>query len=54
MSSKKFNPFQDFQGDEIQKRSRKIFTARYACRNADLNLTGVSGTTNRFIFQRIN
>ena len=54
MSSKKFNPFKDFQYDQIQKSSRKIFSARYECRNADLNLTPVTGTTNWFIFQRIN
>ena len=50
----KFNPFKDFQSDQIQRRSRKIFTAQYACRNADLNLTLVTGTTNGFIFQIIN
>ena len=53
MSSKKLNPFRDFQSDEIQS-SRKIFTAHYACRNAALNLTPVTGTTNGFIFQIIN
>ena len=52
----KFNPFKDFQSDQIQRSSRKIFTAQYACRNADLNLTLVTarGTTNGFIFQIIN
>ena len=54
MSSMKFNPFKDFQSDQIQRSSRKIFTAQYACRNADLNLTLVTGTTNGFIFQVIN
>ena len=54
MSSKKFNPFKDFQSDQIQRSSRKIFTAHDACRNADLNLTLVAGTTNGFIFQIIN
>ena len=54
MSSKKLNPFKDFQSDQIQRSSRKIFTAHYACRNAALNLTPVTGTTNRFIFQIIN
>ena len=34
--------------------SRKIFTAHYACRNATVNLTPVTGTTNGFIFQIIN
>ena len=34
--------------------SRKIFTAHYACRNAALNLTPVTGTTNGFICQIIN
>ena len=46
MSSKKLNPFKDFQSDQIQRSSRKIFTAHYACRNAALNLTPVTGTTN--------
>ena len=46
MSSKKFNAFKDFQSDQIQRSSRKMCTAHYACRNADLNLTLVSGTTN--------
>ena len=32
----------------------EIFTAHYKCRNADLNLTLVTGTTNRFIFQIID
>ena len=32
----------------------KYFTAHYACRNAALNLTPVTGTTNGFIFQIIN
>ena len=54
MSSKKFNPFKDFQSDQIQRSSRKIFTAQYARRNADLNLTLVTGTTNGFIFQIIS
>ena len=54
MSSKELNPFKDFQSDQIQRRSRKIFTAHYACRNAALNLTPVTGTTNGFIFQIIN
>ena len=48
------NPFKDFQSDQKQRSSRKIFTAHYACRNAALNLTPVTGTTNRFIFQIIN
>ena len=51
MSSKKFNPFKDFQSNQIQRSSREIFTAHYACKNADLNLTR---TTNGFIFQIIN
>ena len=54
MCSKKFNPFKDFQSDQIQRSSRKIFTAHYACRNAALNLTPVMGTTNGFIFQIIS
>ena len=48
------NPFKDFQSDQIQRSSRKIFTAHYACRNADLNLTLVTGTANGFVFQIIN
>ena len=39
---------------KIQRSSRKIFTAHYACRNAALNLTPLTGTTNGFIFQIIN
>ena len=54
MSSKNLNPFKDFQSDQIQRSSRKILTAHYACRNAALNLTPVTGTTNGFIFQIIN
>ena len=57
MSSKKLNPFKDFQSDQIQRSSCKmfrIFTAHYACRNDALNLTPVTGTTNGFIFQIIN
>ena len=54
MSSKQFYPFKDFQSDQIQKSSRKIFTVHYACGNADLNLTQVTETTNGFIFQIIN
>ena len=54
MSPKKLNPFKDFQSDQIQRSSRKIFTAHYACRNAALNFTPVTGTTNGFIFQIIN
>ena len=50
MSSKKLNPFKDFQSDQIQRSSR----SHYACRNAALNLTTVTGTTNGFIFQIIN
>ena len=30
MSFKKLNPFKDFQSDQIQRSSRKIFTAHYA------------------------
>ena len=51
MSSKKLNPFKDFQSDQIQRSSRKIFTAHYACRNAALNLTPVTGTTNGSFFK---
>ena len=54
MSSKKLNLFKDFQSDQIQRSSHKIFTAHYACRNEALNLTPVTGTTNGFIFQIIN
>ena len=54
MSSKKLNPIKDFHSDQIQRGSRKRFTAHYPCRNAALNLTPVMGTTNGFIFQVIN
>ena len=54
MSSKNFNSFKDFQSDQIQSSSRKLFIAHYACSNSDLNLTLVTGTTNGFIFQIIN
>ena len=50
MSSKTFNPFKDFQSDQMQRSSLKIFTAHYAYRNADLNLTPVTGTTDGFIY----
>ena len=49
-----FNPFKDFQCEQIQRSSHKIFTAQYLSRNADLNLTLVTETTDRFIFQMIN
>ena len=51
MSSKNFNSFKDFQSDQMQTSSRKLFTAHS---NFDLNLTLVTGTTNGFIFQIIN
>ena len=51
MSSKNFDSFKDFQSDQIQTSSRKLFTAHYAGSNSDLNLTLVTGTTNRFIFK---
>ena len=54
MSSKNFNSFKDFQSDQIQTSSRKLFTSQYACGNFDLNLTPVTGTTNGLIFQIIN
>ena len=54
MSSKNFNSFKDFQSDQIQTSSRKLFTAHFACSNSNLNLTLVTGTTNRLIFQIIN
>ena len=54
MSSKTFNPFKDFQSDQMQRSSHKIFTAHYAYRNADVNLTPVTGTTNGSFFQIIN
>ena len=50
MSSKTFNPFKEFQSDQMQRSSLKIFTAHYVYRNADLNLTPVIGATNGFIF----
>ena len=54
MSSKNFNSFKDFQSDQIQTSSCKLFTAHYACSNSDLNLTLVTGTTNGLNFQIIN
>ena len=54
MSSKKFNPFKDFQSDKIQRSSCKIFLAHYASRNADLNFTLVMEWANGFVFQIIN
>ena len=54
MPSKYFNSFKDFQSDQIQTSSRKLFTVRYTCSNSDLNLKLVTGTTNGFIFQMIN
>ena len=50
MSSKTFNPLKDFQSDQMQRSSLKIFTAHYAYRNADLNFTPVTGTTDGFIY----
>ena len=56
MSSKKLNPFKDFQSAQIQRSSHKIFTAYYIILIAHhLNiLTPVTGMTNGFIFQIIN
>ena len=54
LASKNFNSFKHFQSDQIQTSSRKLFTAHFACRNSDLNLTPVTGTTNGFTFQIIN
>ena len=42
--------FKDFQSDQIKRSSCNIFTAHYARRKADLNLTQVTGTANGFIF----
>ena len=50
MSSKTFNAFKDFQSDQMQRNSLKIFTAHYAYRDADLNLTPGTGTTDGFIY----
>ena len=46
MSLKQFHPFKDFQSDQVQRSSREIFPAPYACSHADLNLTLVMGMTN--------
>ena len=54
MFSRKFNPFKDFQSDQVQKSYRKIFAAHYACGNAYLNLTLVMETTNGFTFQMVS
>ena len=54
MSSKPFiQASKNFQSDKIQRSSHKIFTAHYASRNADLNLTLVTEMTNGFIKNRI-
>ena len=45
MSSKQFYPFKDFQSDQIQTSYRWNIHAHYACRNVDLNLKLVTGTT---------
>ena len=50
LPGKEINPFKDFLSYKIQRSSRKIFTAHYVCRNAALNLTLVTATTNGFIF----
>ena len=42
---KNFNSVKDFQSDQMQISSRKLFTAHYACRN--LNLTPVTGHPRR-------
>ena len=53
MSSKKLNPFKDFQSDQIQRSqrsSRKILTAHYACRNEKCRFEfDTTGTTNRIL-----
>ena len=49
MSLKQLYLLKDFQPDQIQRRSLKIFTAHHTSKNADLNLTLVIGTTNRFL-----
>ena len=54
MSSKKFNQFKDFQSDQKQRSSRKIFPTYYQRRNAGLNLTLVMGSANGFVFKIIN
>ena len=46
ISSKQFYLFKDFHSDRIQRSSRKMFTAYYVCRNADLNLTPASYANN--------
>ena len=53
LAGKEINPFKDFLSCKIQRSSRKIFTAHYACRNAAFNLTLVTATTNGFIFRII-
>ena len=54
LPGKEINPFKDFLSYKIQRSSRKIFTAHYVCRNAALNLTLVTATTNGFIFRIIS
>ena len=54
MSSKKFNPFQDFQSHQIQRSYRKIFPAHYACRIADSNLTLLWNLLTDSFFKWVN
>ena len=54
MSFKKFYSFKDFQSDQIQRSSHWNIHCSLHMQAADLNLTLVTGTTNRFIFQIIN
>ena len=50
MSSMKFNPFKDFQSDQVQRSSCKIFTAHYAW-NISLQKYTVNNILNAYWFR---
>ena len=55
MSFKKFHPFKDFQSVQMQRSSRNIFTAHYACRMPNWIWHQLRRRLlNEFIFQIIN
>ena len=56
MSSKKFNPYKDFQSDQLQRSSRKIFTAHLRMQESQFEFDTSYGndqrihlTNNKFI-----
>ena len=55
MSCNKLNPFKDFQSDQIQRSSRKIFHCSLRMQKCRFEFdTSYTGTTNGLIFQIIN